>query len=265
MRLPEEVRVVVCSGEDRPLKLEEDGYIGTLRANETIELHAFLPANRAQQLRAINVDGQKNVVWKKAPLATSSDVLYTHQVRIMAGKDRNPPYVAYPHNNFRLVEFLSAGQIRLWEVALVAQNGEFFLSGQPTYLFQAHRFGQRMVIPGLDKWPQLEELLISALQPQLEKLPELKAPVPQKEDVSPSPLASGMGVVLWYNIAQGMGAIQTHEGPARVHWSQVVKDSGRLACLAEGQRVKYVALRSPKASVRGTSFEREAIGVSVVA
>lgn len=195
------------------------------------------------------VDGQKQPTLLKE-IWTASGIRRVVKDMGIKQTENKIPYIGYPENHLRLVE-ASTSRIRMWELAIISQEGEFFFTSQQTFdVTVARRLGGRLFICSnrLHAWPQMIEFLRILLGEPIFPLKE------EAEKNSPPP-----GTVLWWNVAQGLGAIQTPRGVARAHWSQVALGQRVFQYLREGERVfceiKEIAQR---AGARPTSFKWEA-------
>ncbi|MDP4038741.1 MAG: hypothetical protein Q8P54_02135 [bacterium] len=83
-----------------------------------------------------------------------------------------------------------------------------------------------------------------------------------KPGIDGSDLEPGTARVIWWNCAQGLGAIAAPEGAARVHWTEL-PIGDELAYLSKGQLVSYSCFKPPESTCgRSTSFQREAVAVT---
>lgn len=255
--------------EGEKISPDKDGYLGSdllFRKREKqislFTLNCYVP--KMERIYGMVVDGKKNVVLMKNRSRDSSVTLFS--IKIPA-KDTNYGVLAteYPQNNMRLL-ILKEGYFEIWELAIVSQDGLFFLTEQRTYESQCFLDENgEVVCPQLAKWPQLIQLLKSLVKE--EKLLPSSKYVPL-----PTPKAEGLsfkqGRVVWWNYAQGLGAIVIDKKgtQARVHWSKIVLDqSGGLRALQPGQIVSYQKLVLPRQSKgRITGFLYEAVGVKAI-
>lgn len=247
--------------------LEKDGFIGFLNVGEQMIIEAFILLPEFLNIFAFEVDGKKNVILKKdwGPLSNPPLKERRYQTKIQIKKSlEGTPHTEYPSNNLRIIRLDDNGQTWIWEIALVSQNGSFFLTVQKTYEFQCCRQGKILIAPMFDsRWPQLVSFLRQLPIIDVNELPDFSEYTPpaaqKKKNLEPK-----TGRVLWFNFAQGIGAIETPEGNARVHWSQI-EPRPRLAFLETGELVSYKKLIEPvQTKTRNTSFPRDALGVRVL-
>jgi cold shock CspA family protein len=249
--------------------VDADGYVGILTTGTAlIEVH-IEPNVR---ICGLNIDGRKNVVLKKnlAPLTKPPSEGKFYQTKTQVVMDiEGIRCTKYPDNYMGLLELTEEGQLKFWEIALVSQLGYFFLTVQQIYRTDCYHDGERIVCPFFEgkphKWPQLVQLsvqLLTEMQNKLKPISEYRSePEPAVYDLDPN-----KGRVLWWNRAQGLGAIVTSEGEARVHWKGIKQTRlrSRLAFLTAGEIVQYQSLRPtpiPPFKERRTSFKWEAVDV----
>lgn len=172
----------------------------------------------------------------------------------------------YPMNYMTLVEVDvdKPGFVRIWEVALVSQKGLFFVTTQCTYEVQCYQDDGQLRCPFFETVnlrPFFVSLFAELLSSKLSQLPPVSEYIPPADPPKPWP---DHGQVLWWNCAMGLGMIQTTEGVARVHWSNV-KDADGLVCFDKDDIVSYDELGKPfQTYERKTSIKLEAFGVRKV-
>ena len=179
---------------------------------------------------------EKDVFSLKVPIKDSGRSLYTY----------------YPFNNLRVLQVNPGGNVEMWEIALVTQRGQLFLTTQKPYSFFCYNNEGKIVCPEIN-WPQLEEALNRIISPE-DVLP-VKDYFPLDREIEED-FAPREGRVIWYNFAQQLGAIKTRRGVARVHWSEVMRPEFRY--LAANELVLFRSLTRPRQFYRPTSFKLEA-------
>ncbi len=182
--------------------------------------------------------------------------------------------VHYPENMLALAQYKRdagqlTGRVHVWEVALVSQNGEFFLTVHRHYNIPACRSVStgRICFPRLQKHRLLERILVDNAPSDIPLVPaEDIVPV---ERAQVQNLGRYEGIVENWYAPRNMGCIVTAQGSARVHWSNV-PPRPRLRFLKEGERVKFAELRVPPENpktewrkVRKARFKLEACGIEV--
>ena len=245
------------NGRTKPIAV--DGHVGQLKEG-VAEIWAKVDLRYTSITWGVNVDGQKNVVLKKNRAEADEDgAVYVCRIPIKVGLT-GTLHTEYPGNHLRLIR-LDGRKVQIWEIALVSQNGEFFVTEQMTYMVNCYRDNGKLTCPQFQKWPQMIELLNKLLADKMDRFSPISEYQPEDE-VTADVLEKGQGWVLWWNCAQGLGAIITPDGALRVHWSEVAKRP-RLAYLVAGEIVRYDGIRLPvQTKARFTSFGKEAVGVS---
>jgi cold shock CspA family protein len=246
------------------IKIEGGGRVGHLEAGQSSLLEIAFPSDR--EIWPIRVDGQKNVVMARDESEAENVVLCRTAINIKKSSQSGVAHTQYPDNHVRLLRRIGPGVIELWEIALVSQDGVFWVTAQKTYSIAVGLDeNEEFYCPQFEeRWPQLVSFLAELLEG--EELPVL-ATVAADITTDTSGLGANEGFVLWWNAAQQMGAINTAKGAARVHWSQIVAQNGARRFLVSGQRVVFDHLRRPKTEAGGrpTGFKKEAVGVKPIA
>jgi cold shock CspA family protein len=259
-KITERVSVKV-SYDGVEVKPPDDGYLGQLRPG-SILLEIYVAAGR-DYICALDVNAKKNINFKKDhstdPVEGS---MFLTNIRIKTGDD-GVYHTEYPNNNCRIMRIYKNGHVEMWEIAVISQNGNFFLTTQKTYNVNCYNNEGKLDCPKFSKWPQVLNLLFSSLY--YKNLP-LISEYQEEKMIRPGELPKEIGHVQWWNIAQGFGAIMTPNGPARVHWKNIFPSNGdRFARLNAGGRVRYQKLITPnQTKARSTNFRLEAVGVKTI-
>lgn len=256
---------------------EDDGYVGGLEPVDTAIIEAKV--RNGSNGYGLAVDGNKNIVlktdWLPFEDPEGSGRLYRQKVPIKLSLEK-VAHTEYASNNLRALKLYADGRTELWEIALVSQAGNFFLTVQRTYNVRCyyHNGEEGIVCPYFQttphEWPQLVAILkqLFAEDVGIGSLTRGKRYEPEQTPSSDG-LAPNMARVVWWNAAQGFGMVMTPEGPARLHWSQVTPRN-RIVLLEPDELVRYAAIRTPvhkkppkdsTAKDRTTSFQREVVGV----
>lgn len=245
--------------DDIELTVEDDGYIGNIPSG--IQVFVQVEVKPGADIYGFDVDGTKNVKLKKdwAPyfLENCDGRLYSMQVHTKRSED-GFACTWYPQNHMRLLELdRSTGGFKIWEIALISQGGDFFLTTQQTYEARCFRKEDKVVCPRFEAWTQLVAFLGELFAENAENLAPVSEYEPERE-LNAEQFLPSQGRVLWWNSAQGVGAIITPEGAARVHWTQV-SGRPRLSYLVKGEVVKYEELVAPRQTNpnRQTRFQKE--------
>lgn len=239
---------------------ETDGYVGQLSDRDEVIIEVSVDAGR-DYIYGINVDGRKNICFKKDYSFSTDKHIFKSTIKIKVGLG-GIFHTEYPHNNLRIIRVYKNGKVEMWEVALISRSGNFFLTTQKTYEVRCYKKDGEITCPTFSKWPQMMDLLCVCLN--ISNLPPIEE-YQEETLIDVKKLAKDTGIVQWWNNAQGVGMIMTSNGPARVHWKNIFPSNGsRLTYLTPGSTVKYKALVRPQQiKARSTAFRLEAVGVSV--
>lgn len=164
-----------------------------------------------------------------------------HQKSVPIGYGRNGCLgTDYLNNNIRVLVVKRNAFISIWEVALVAQKGNFFATAQEVYhQVQLCLENGKIVVPQLSKWPQLAVWLNKILGDKKHGLPSVREYQPIVETVDISGLPSDIGVVKHFNVASGLGVIFTpRNGEACIHYSNFVNTTG-IIWPQTGQKIHW--------------------------
>lgn len=250
--------VIELEKDGQVLEVEPDGYVGELTNGQAVITATVL---RGYPFIGIDVDGKKNISPKKDWSEKEGEKVFQTKIPIKTGEKGGVNHTEYPNNNLRLLEVHHNGQVALWEISLISQEGYFFLTTQTTYDAKCCRDGDKIFCAPFVKWPQMLSLLGEKMAGQ--NLPPAND-YKSAPSLSSNGLATNTGRVAWFNWAQGFGCMLTPEGMARVHWSQILRE-GRLAFLETGDLVSYKYLMKPnQTKTRRTAFPREAYVVSLL-
>lgn len=256
---------VAPKGQAVILPMEANGYIGEVMSECVLSLRALVAPEKKDRVFGLNVDGRKNVVLKKN-LNPDHDGPAIYQAGIQVKYNGEVFHTEYPNNHLRLLTLGEAGNVQIWEIAIISQNGQFFVTRQKTWDTWCYHDDDRLACPlfeGLKGWPQMVAVLGNLFAEKLGELPpisEKKKEDPNRNDAKV--FAENHGFVIWFNLAQMLGVIKTTEGPARAHWTNIVRNNGGPAHLKQGELVSYDWLRPPVMTKgRETSMKFDAIGI----
>jgi len=265
-------------GNDIPIG--KMGYLQELRGGRAIVTVVVKADDPAYDFYAISVDGQKKISPKKD---IAADVDSSHKVfkmkvnvesRIISigngvgpGGDGKELFTSYPGNNFRLIKIFSNGQVEVYEIALIAQDDRCYLTTQ-TYTAKCYENINNAFFfccPLFDtKWPAMISFLQNAFTKSFGKDFANEFPFPDPREQSEeknTPLQPNTGIVLWFNYAMGIGAVETDHGTTRVHWSKIPKREAGLAHLNPGEKIGYAGIGKIDHGNKNTSFEKAISGV----
>lgn len=164
---------------------------------------------------------------------------YFHDVIV-----QNAPraFTRFPDNHIRVLKMRPGGLLNLYELALVAQEGNFWVSFQQTWETRAYADGDRVVLPELSKWETLMAWLTEHRK-ELGKLAPVSEYIPAP-DTAPDTahLSPNEGVVKFFSRAKGWGVISTAKGDAFVHWRDCPETISGERKLEKGQRITFSLL-----------------------
>lgn len=238
---------------------DADGYIFGLENVE--EVIIIIEIEPGFNVFGFSVDGNKNIT----PAKNYSEVgrVYRKKVPIHIpihkGKE---PYTQYNEKHIKLLEIDTGGYFAIWEAAIVFQREMGFLTTQMVYQGSVFKSGKGLFCPEFDgKWPQLISFLESIYKQNgngIDNLPYFEGYNPFVKKADDINLDDDVGIVKWFNVAQGFGAISTNKGDAFVHYKDIDSPE-RLVCLDVGDMVLFEKL-IPNTSDQG-SFSYKAVGV----
>lgn len=292
--------------EDRLLAPEADGYVNDGYGNNLQSGSAIILAvvdSTADKTIGFFRDGQDHYIaqkdWLMSPDLCPAPLMKEKQARrreFLAGRTfdadtkvygvtmplrvfsyERPPVntVHYPENMLALAQYVRdarrlTGRVHVWEVALVSQNGKFFLTVHRHYNIPACRSVRGpMCFPRLGAHRLLERILLENAPGDLPLIPAEDI-VPVQRSKADQSLGRYEGIVeSWYH-PKNMGAIITAQGSARAHWKDIDIPARRRRYLVEGEKVKFADLRVPPKNpktdwrkVRKARFELQACGIEV--
>lgn len=252
--------------ERRQLTPEADGYLGQLWSGSAVILAIIDPD--ARPTMSLFRDGSDHYIkqkdWLNNPATESQQKchelylasrkfadgtkVYGIKMPLRVDEERSINTVHYPENMLMLVQYdrkdgALTGDAVIWKIALVSQNGEFFLTRQEAYDVRAYENDKsRLCWPRFGGHKQLERLLVENAPADLPRFPfdlfkpELKAEA--------NGLKRNEGIVdRWYD-ARNIGCIITSQGAARVHWREAPARPRRRFLVA-GEKVQFADLQTP--------------------
>lgn len=260
---------VYLTAEDKPIGVGNEGHLllqNILLPNTTLtmSIKALPQVGKIRTVFTIGDPRKKDI----HPLPKNPTGLYQHSMRVQTDQ-HGTPYLPYPQNHVRLVELSPRGELTVWEIAVISQDGQFFRTNQPTYRVQCYRDDQTndtgaVVCPTLgETWPQIIPHINKFLMGRANHLPPIEQYKPSVDLRDTNLLGlpgENVGLVLWYNHAMGLGALSTHNGIVRVRRPQISTARKFLAFLVPGEIVTYKSLRP---TTGNTTFKMEATGVTM--
>ncbi len=248
--------------EGQELTIEADGAIGRTTRAGSYELRVTILGRK--DLRAFLVDRQKNVNLLRAR-EVSDDLLYVYGRKIPLMWYPEKSVTVYATNNLRLLEVVEDGFIKIWEVAVVVQDYNAFVTVQNTWRVPCyHEEIGLITCPQFADWPSMLQFLNEVLCEVSSIFPNAMSIHQESPKILPD-LSDDEGEVIFWSDAQQWGAARTNIGSVRVYWDQI-RQSGRRMYLRSGDRIRFDALRTPhhsKGSKHTTGFTREAVGVDL--
>ena len=266
--------VFVDGAQARP---EPDGYGGQLTSHECQLVVHVVEEQKDSVFAFMGREGERVALCREEERAEDMGGK-VYAVTVPLKKTMSVFHPVYPANTLRVVEMLGDGRTIIRRVVLTSQRGLFFavkdiMHDVRCYL-DPNESALAIVCPALhERWPQMEELL-STLWVQRYGF---AGTLPIESDYQPDPKPSTEGLtspnmcrVLWWSFGMGMGAQGSGAGAllradgevVRASWEEV-PPRPRLRYLRPGEIVKAKGFEKPE-SKRGTDFEYEAIGISLV-
>lgn len=223
---------------------EEDGYLLSQERIESEQFELRCSISKREKLIPLcfSVDGKKNITLMKLRSEDEHFSVFSKKISITK-TNSNILITRYPENNLRILFPEEKGRFEIWEVAIVSQDGLFFLTSQMTYEAECFRGKDGKVIcPRFEwetEWPQLMEIVKPIFEGvELQPISEYLPPSPPKAEGFPK----NHGKVVWWNLAQGWGEIVLDERgtTAKVHWKGIQPNpKGRLRYLLPGQIISF--------------------------
>jgi hypothetical protein len=256
------VEIILRDKKGREIKVLENGYLGVLTPGT---IAVTLTINQAAcsfgKFYGLERVGQLDVTLKRDHSEEDNIKIYIRNIPVFDGGTKGP-YTKYPDNHFKLLEILVTGHFRIWEIAITKRGGVFYLSTQPVWDEYAFRKGNKVVVPAMPAWESLRKILQGLIKPSY--LASTKSYEP-KPAITTEGLVTKQGRVIWWNEANGIGALATATGIARFHRRNLVVQH-EWVTFEKGEIVKYKNLTIPHLNEgeKTTSFKLEAIGVEKV-
>lgn len=227
---------------DMEMVAEKNGELGKFTAQDNIMLQARVIPTLAPQMPGrficLSADGQHKVTEKKDHSSQDGVSIYRSNIPIKATSNKGgqtvpvDPYASYPSNHIKVIEMFKNGHLKIWEIAVVSENGDFFITTQQTYNTWVFRKDGKVTLPALDRWLSMMTVLNKHIDPAgLQDISEFK-PNPE---ISAQGLNKDEGVIVFYNKAMGFGYVRTVRGDEKVHWTEL--DLGHRTEFVPGQRV----------------------------
>ena len=260
---------------------------------DAIELAVVLAEGIENSVQMFYIDGRGQIIPKNKPaypgLYTTKVIIQEAQnhgrVETVASRMARRTHLKttwHPSNCVYLTLFNSFGGIEVFCFSVVSQNGNFYAVVEKINQFQAYVVGNNKIVFLGCGW---QEFITKVLEPAFENwsvddgvLPHANTFVVEAEDelldITPT-----SGVVLWYNVCKGWGAVRLNNGKlARVHWKNVLESRAQfiadlsgddapetyLTHLCPGDEIAFGAIEAPhQTNDRRTAFEYEVFEVTL--
>ncbi len=246
---------------DRRLTVAEDGYLGMFYPPAQFMID--LELRRGAYCSVFEVDGKKNIQLKQDWCGYLEEIPLRSYQKFVSIKtnDQGAYFTHYPENNVRIVQATEQGMV-LFEVSIIAQKNKFYFCKQQTHTIRCYCKEGMICCPDYQRWPQISQLANQIYQGQAKDLlPDISVFQPL-QGLSNNGLKPKQGRVVWFNFAQGYGALQTPKGMARIHWSEIIAPTRQRAYLQANDVVEFEQLKTPPVNgKRETSFQLEAYRV----
>jgi hypothetical protein len=238
-------------------------YLGR-KLGKSVELRASArPSGRGATIVAFEGRGQGPLTKKRNLAETPGQCIFSKIIPVRYDPDKiNPPFTRFPENHFRILE-IKGNTLRHFEVAVVAHRGYFFVIKQLTRQGELFRDDGEVLFPPFVGWPEFTDLLSKIAKGRaLKKTSAFKEPDPPEANG----LGNFQGRSLWWNLAQGFGAILLRNGHgARLHRNNLRRENSHLPYLGPGELVEFEKLSLPNQTTeRSTAFRQEVYAARVV-
>lgn len=247
------ITIEVLAGKNKLIS-EKDGYLGENLAD--LQLKCWTEKKLSSNPLCFSVDGQNHIALMHDRSSDPAFNLYLKKIPVdsVAGILTTKPST----NNIRLAVPGRQGKFEIWEIAIVSQDGLFFLTKQMPYRAQFFKDGEKVSCPFFEnpphEWPQLVEVLKPLVQDK--KLLPISMFSPPPAPIT-TDLQEKQAVVEWWSLRLQRGAVVLQGGTrARVHWKSLpINMNGGLRKLTAGQLVSFQKL--PPVTNKESGFNLE--------
>lgn len=231
-----------CEGRNGYLVMlpENDGHISRLDSAKDVGI--IIKIKPGINAYGFYAHGNGDIDPAKAKNCSQGSKLYKRKVSIRINVKEQKPYTSYPHNNICLLCF-NGNNFAIYKIAVIFQNGEGFLTNQKVYKGSVFQNGKGLFCPEFDgKWTQLVTFMESIYkQSGIGNLPCFEGYNPFVKKADDINLDDNVGIVKWFDVARGFGAILTNKGDAFVHYKDI-NSKERLVQLDAGDHVLFEKL-----------------------
>lgn len=243
-----------------------------------LEIHISKP-----NILAIEVDNRKKISRKSSILGSLNQVeasdervecVYQKRVRVVMHTQLDIPITTYPENHFKIVENDDKGNVTVYEIAIISDNGLLFLTFQKVREFNVYNDQGTVTCPMLDAWDSMHRFVeeiytyrVGSLpiydqkliqEKQLEELSSTNRLIVKIKEVDKE-LDINLAVGIWFNFANRFGMVATRQGLARVHFSQITRSDNLPKHTGEKEKFIYDEIIPIEDS--STRFKREVRGL----
>jgi len=224
--------VVEIFKNNQPIDMEQvvkkGGELGNFTAQDEIVLQVSVISSLAPQLPGnfigLSCDGEHRVTEKKNHSNVPGITVYRSVIPVKATTERGgrtvtvSPFCCHPTNHIKVAELYKNGHVKMWEVAMVSENGNFFVTVQQTYDTWAYRENGKVTLPALNRWLSMMKVLNKHLDPR--RLKDI-AEFTSTPEITADGLENNQGRIAFFNKAMGFGIVKTANGDEKIHWTEL--------------------------------------------
>ncbi len=248
---------------DKKLDPEDDGFFFWLPRDEKLKFKLEVRTPRLPHLRVIVVQGKsKKISNKKDETPEDRVASYKRTIpteEVVSAMEES--YSTKPKNHNLRVVVIKDKIFELWEISIITlimgDRANYHLVIQKTYSANLYRKDGRIYVPesefvGYDTWSDLQDLLEEMVDVQTLK----EFTVERSATKNGLGLSGNLGQVIFFNLSNMWGFVQTAQGPAFLHWRQIadcedfpMKKAGDMVRFDDllqdpQERLKVVGVRS---------------------
>lgn len=224
--------------------LHNDGHEIALEAGQgfevkppQVDLSLVVTCKKRFQVFACYAQRKRGEFHARKPDSVTGIMMKTHTFSHSFRVTETGAVPEWPRNHFRVYAFDTGGEVTGFELSLVQPYDVAYATLQSTLQAQCYREVRTPLCPavvGNDSLHALFEYWITKSKCRCRKWDQS---IEDEPLAGPDPtLADGAGRVLWYNVAQGLGAVQMNEAVCRIHESTLASETD-LVTLAPDQMV----------------------------
>lgn len=277
--------------EDRVLRPESDGYLGELASGYIIleaevepglPIYGFirhgddtyipqkdwlnLPEGHEKSPKAWRRGLKDRMAGRKYPPGTK-----VYGVKMgLTGNKQAVPFVGYPNNMLCLAQYaldqrdMVTDDVNIWKVAIVSQDGKFFLVVDLAYTVTARTDDDGTICYPrfLPKHQSLNDMLVDWAPNGVQYSP--RAEFQRDVEVEPVELGKKEAQVLRFYPARGIATLRLANGNIVRAYHDDMPARPRRQFLVPGEIVRYGHLGVPFNGKRDSSFEKQAYKLSLL-